>query len=227
MGFSSNTLSTIRFILEHSTTRFKTAHGETDLVYLNRGVKQGDPLSPTLFAICLAPLSFKLNNLTEYLNHFLFADDLVTVSHQLRDFYSLADQLDKYIPHLTLELNQTKSATSTIMPKPFRVSIPHLESHQNYKYLGVPLNLDLDFKAALKKVEGTLTFRLSLLEKKRYLTTDQKIKIINSMLVPAASYILSHVNEGETAIRMDNKIVNFLNRKHKLHPKFPLQYWTY
>ena len=227
MKFSQKTIASIQFILENSTTRLKTAYGETEIVRLQRGVKQGDPLSPTLFAICLVPLSFQMNSETSYLNHMLFADDLVTITKKLSDYTTLSSKLQIYIPHLTLELNLKKSATTSfLMPKPSPSPILHLEAHQSYKYLGVPLNLDLNFDSALKKVEGTLHSKLSLLEKKRYLTTDQKIKIINCMLIPAASYILSHVNGEKSAKSMDLKITNFLNRQLKLHYKFPSLYWT-
>lgn len=43
-------------MIEYSTIRIKTTHGETDTIDILTGTKQGDPISPTLFLIYLIPL---------------------------------------------------------------------------------------------------------------------------------------------------------------------------
>eukprot|EP01119_Soliformovum_irregulare_P024590 TRINITY_DN885_c0_g1_i2.p1 TRINITY_DN885_c0_g1~~TRINITY_DN885_c0_g1_i2.p1 ORF type:complete len:485 (+),score=116.17 TRINITY_DN885_c0_g1_i2:1990-3444(+) len=138
-----------------------------EVVHIKRGVKQGDPLSPTLFALCLAPLSILLSQNDKFRNHFLFADDLAAWFESHKEFKQLHKSLTAYIPHLTLELNLSKSATTSMNMEPFKgTHIPHLPPNKSYKYLGVPINLELNHKTSLNTTKQTLRSRLKLLESK-------------------------------------------------------------
>src|SRR5690606_34918560 len=50
-------LPLLRNIILNNTTEIETAYGPTPSVSFNKGVKQGDPLSPLLFLIFMIPLN--------------------------------------------------------------------------------------------------------------------------------------------------------------------------
>ena len=56
LGVPSQFIRVVEDLYEGATTTFATANGETRQISINQGVKQGDPLSPILFNVCLDPM---------------------------------------------------------------------------------------------------------------------------------------------------------------------------
>lgn len=65
-GFDDQIINCIFSSYKNSVTRIIVPrHGKSDIIRFNRGVKQGCPLSPTLFNISIDPLIEKLNQMVE------------------------------------------------------------------------------------------------------------------------------------------------------------------
>ncbi|KAF7682785.1 Retrovirus-related Pol polyprotein from type-2 retrotransposable element R2DM [Astathelohania contejeani] len=90
---------------------------------VERGILQGDSLSPLLFVLCIDPLSRRLNeryskvvvHAEEALhatNHFLFIDDLKLFSKDSIVMGSMVEEAESFFSAIGLEINRDKSATN-------------------------------------------------------------------------------------------------------------------
>ncbi|GBP37017.1 Craniofacial development protein 2 [Eumeta japonica] len=87
---------------------------------IKRGVRQGDPLSPTLFITILENIINKLDWCRlglrikdEYLSHLRFADDLVLLSETADQMQSMIESLHQASTKIGLEMNLTKTKIMT------------------------------------------------------------------------------------------------------------------
>lgn len=82
-----------------------------------KGVRQGDPLSPTLFLIMFnsilnslpADLGFNFNR--TLINHIAYADDLVIIAESAEQLQGLLDILQEGLERVGLRINMNKSFT--------------------------------------------------------------------------------------------------------------------
>lgn len=119
--------------------------------YLERGVRQGDCLSPLLFAINIEPLaaSIRLNNEIKGIvdknkkEHkiSLFADDiLVYISDPATSVPSLIETLEKYGRLSGYQINQSKSEAMLLnghLPTNVTSRFKFRMSNQGFRYLGI------------------------------------------------------------------------------------------
>ena len=114
-------------------------------VGLERGILQGDSMSPLLFVLCLEPLSRKLNKAYETVpieegerwystNHLLFIDDIKLLARSENTLEAMAGTTKAFLQRTGLEINPSKSATNV---QGCRNVTKYLEEHEGYKYLGV------------------------------------------------------------------------------------------
>ena len=77
-------------------------HKNTEKIKIEKGVRQGDTISPKLFTACLEEIfrevnwegkGLKING--EYLNHLRFADDIILVSETAEDLQDMLSDLNK------------------------------------------------------------------------------------------------------------------------------------
>ncbi|KAL9669206.1 hypothetical protein QQ045_006749 [Rhodiola kirilowii] len=141
-----------------------------------RGLRQGDPLSPYLFILCFEWLSYSLSQLhlnrsmagirisrrAPKVTHLMFADDCLllfkveertaeTLSSLLRKYESISEQVIKYNKsELVLSPKATEAMKSNFQQQ-FAVTI--VKHHE--RYLGLPLSLKrkltLNFTGILEK----------------------------------------------------------------------------
>ncbi len=123
------------------------------------GVRQGDPLSPTLFALYINDLVTEIKNLNigvkiddMDVSALLYADDIVLCAESESDLCKMLDVVNTYCEKWRLNVNYEKSKTVHFRNKLKERSdeiIPlgkeNLEWVPDYKYLGVVLNEFLTF----------------------------------------------------------------------------------
>ena len=192
-------------------------------VRLNRGVKQGDPLSPVLFnsvidmALSELDPSIGIQIGNSKVNHMAFADDVVLLAETGDGLRALAERYEEALAKSGLRLNGRKSATLRIVidakkkrwvcdPLPLLtlggVGVPGMSATSVYKYLGI--------SAAATRKETSITTTLSdaLLHLKRApLKPQQRLYLLRTYLIPKFHHVLSleEVSAGRLK-RIDIKI---------------------
>ena len=150
-------------MLEGCYTQFVTEHGLTAPVFFHIGTKQGDPISPLIFLLFMLPLQWKLKSLPDKfsvicaINHLCYADDLMTLALTESGIKTLFNTVVKYSTLTDFTINVSKSAYAYInvnpswTPKVNGVCLEILGDKKSYKYLGIPINLNLLWGEVLKQ----------------------------------------------------------------------------
>ena len=140
--------------------RIVTSHGLTQPVHMLRGVWQGNPEGPLLYALLLEPLltaqGHRLRPSGEAERGLIqaYIDDLLVVAHTLQHFVEGVEAVAAYLGMMGMELNPRKCAMATTEGIPglqLRLC-PHLENPWNWvpaadsvPYLGLQLQPDWEF----------------------------------------------------------------------------------
>uniref|UniRef100_A0A803N7C0 Reverse transcriptase domain-containing protein n=1 Tax=Chenopodium quinoa TaxID=63459 RepID=A0A803N7C0_CHEQI len=152
----------------------------------NAGLRQGDPLSPYLFILCMEVLSIRLNYLQHAasikgikfsrsgasISHLFFADDaLFFLKADIKNFSAMKKVLDQFCELSGEMVNLNKSE--------------HMGT-----YLGCPMDVDGRSTNAFNDIVSKITCKLSSW---KFLSLSQagKLVLINGILVAMASHILS------------------------------------
>jgi len=209
-GFSQGVISLIMSICEDNTTKVITPHGLTSKINVTRGVRQGCPLSPTLFILFLDPLmlwlqesqlGYKINNTP--LPGGAFCDDIVLTANSNQELQQLFDITQEFFTYFGLEISAVGSDKTIytsnrekeegtklyiINPKTkAKETIPWLPKNESYKYLGLHINLCLDWTAQIK-ISNTNYMRHLAYLRRRCFTPSQTAEILNLVVFPAITY---------------------------------------
>ena len=149
-----------------ASTTVKTPDGATRAIPICAGVKQGCPLSPIFFNLCIelilrrvksAATKLKTGQCVHYgslLSCLAYADDLVIVARNRAALQTLLDAALEaarvvgftFCPDkcASLSLTSTKQRATFVEVQDFLIQgqhIPALENEEPYRYLGVPIGL--------------------------------------------------------------------------------------
>lgn len=149
-----------------ATTQILTPQGLTDEIRIRFGVKQGCPMSPILFNLCIELIIRSIKSKASKLksgscDHFgtqisclAYADDLVLIARsndalqpllyeaaEMANILGLSFRPDKCA---TLTLTSTKQRATFVDPQDYIIQGEHisaLSQEESYRYLGVPIGL--------------------------------------------------------------------------------------
>lgn len=142
----------IKNIYKNATANVKL-HTDTKTFRIERGVRQGDNISPKLFTMLLEFMFKKLewdnmgiNVDGERLNHLRFADDIVLISDNLKEAQELLTTLNSVSSEVGLKINLAKTQYMTNLVPSSNISIndEEIEYVTCYKYLGHELRIGRD-----------------------------------------------------------------------------------
>jgi hypothetical protein len=102
-----------------ATVKVITLNGATENIHIKRGVKQGCPLSPVLFDICINPLIEKLNsrelkrfgyywNDEDGVTAQAYADDILLFANSFESLRELVEIVNDFNCHSNIQLNPKK-----------------------------------------------------------------------------------------------------------------------
>ncbi len=167
-GVDGNMYSAIRSIYKEASCAVRVNNTMTDWFETTQGVKQGDNLSPTCFISFINPLigalkatekGVKLNDIT--ISVLAYADDLVLLAENENDLQSLLDTLFDWCSKWRLSINVDKTKVMHFRPVDsnrtnfdFNVNGVSLEIVEQYKYLGILLQENLDFTKTAEMLSG-------------------------------------------------------------------------
>lgn len=229
-AFGSVPHSTIRTTLQHigvpqefvnlimnaytgASTVIKTPNGSTSKIPIRAGVKQGCPMSPILFNLCIELILRKVKNSAEKIKagkctHYgtsvsclAYADDIVVIARNPAALQALLNEASDGAHILgfmfrndkcaSLCLTSTKQRATFVEQNDFTIQgdhIPALVQEDSYRYLGVPIglihNIDDIPNIIPDLVKNIDTVQSSLL------APWQKLDAIKTFIQPCLTYAL-------------------------------------
>lgn len=208
----------IRYIVNSysgCTTQFKVPNGTTNKVKLERGVKQGDPLSSFLFAFVIDNILSKLDPLTHgfhheniSLSHIAYADDIVMIANNPNKLQLGVTLLAEGIAKLGLTFSVGKcqshgkyfrNGSGVVESRPFlhigNDNIPLISQESPVRYLGCdPLS-----SATIDRFQERVDKAWKLLKSAK-LSPTQMVHLFNDYYVPKLTFGLINSDISATAI---------------------------
>ena len=176
IGIVGNIYYAISSLFKSPKSRVILNNFATDWFECPIGVKQGDIISPTLFAIYINDLATELNSSgfgvkvenDLLVNCLLYADDIVLLAESEMDLQSLLSIVNVWCAKWRLEVNLLKTKVMHIRKKQCRRSGfnfvfegGNVEFCENYKYLGITINEHLSYEKARNDLAESASRALS------------------------------------------------------------------
>lgn len=215
--------------------------GQIDNIPILKGTRQGDPLSPLIWILFLDPLlhwlnhnnlGYKINKSNKSLKNLAWCDDLVFLSSDRKDIENQLSKLTKFCEYYGLKINPSKSGymyranieypTMTV----YNEDIKFYNANKPYKYLGIHININLDWTEQIEICNKKLTNFLKFI-KFRAITTDQKILATNSIIIPAITHKMPFVDMDHIIPTWDDLILSTIRFSIGLNGKDDNElFWT-
>ena len=181
-------------------------HITTDWFSVPSGVRQGDPLSPTLFSIFINDLVETLKSLDigvsigqENVCILLYADDVVPIAKSEGELQSLLNSMEQWCTYWQLRVNNSKTNIMHIRNKrrkitdfTFKFDGKDLQKVNMYRYLGFRLDEHMDFDVyaeilsnAGSRALGTIVSKFKSLKN---ITYETFTKLYNASVIPVIEY---------------------------------------
>ena len=198
-GINGNYVKIMENIYEKGSTIIRL-HKESDKIKIEKGVRQGDTISPKLFTSCLESIFRKIDwegkgiNINgEYLNHLRFADDIILISETPEELQIMLNDLNRESLKVGLKMNRSKTKimfNRNANKLNIKLEDEDLEQVEEYNYLGQIIKLEKDHEIEIKRriTIGWKAFYKNRDVLKSNLPTCLKRKVYNACIIPAMTY---------------------------------------
>jgi hypothetical protein len=234
-GFPPDFQELVKAIYRAPQAQIITPHGLTLPIPITRGIRQGCPLSPWLYAMYIEPILLHLEHLPDsgyQVNPTVamtvggFADDIVLVA---RDRPAMERVWNTFLAFCTangIEISNdskekttythVRSTANQVLRDPAGKAIPFLRPDEHYKYLGIFISLDLTWNRQRQETERTLLRHLGFLRRTAF-NGEQSVTILNRVILPGILYRAHCVPFPLDFLHQcDGKIAGFLRQKFRL-----------
>ena len=211
LGIPEGIVKLIENVYTNATTVVNTPSGSTPSIPILAGVKQGCPLSPILFNLCveiiLRSIMAKGQSIGPIKYHgcdiclLAYADDLVLIAKDQWKLQQLLDAASSSASLIGLEFRQDKCASiSMTYSKKYKTNLqkndlkiqgrvmPALSEHEHYRYLGVLIGLFRDVES-LDKLVDILCVDMDRIHSS-LLAPWQKLDAIRTFIQPCLTFAL-------------------------------------
>ena len=203
-GIPNRLYNIISSMYTETTYRLKFQHAISQSYKSERGVKQGDVLSPLLFNFYIDDLVQAFNNNATHpvsigntsLSILLYADDIVLLSESKSGLQQCLDILSKYCMSWKLHVNTCKSkvlifnSNGKSHQDEFQFLDTSLETVKQYIYLGITMKFNGNFDIAISTLADKA--RKALFKIKRVIGLNNPCKLLeklfDTMVVPILLY---------------------------------------
>ena len=252
VGLPEALVEIIKKSFSQSSTRFRIGSARSEEIMIRRGVKQGCPLSPLLFDICLEPLIRTIEGQCSQLGyHFgsshitktiqAYADDLILFSDDEQNMKTLLNTVELFLNYSKLNINHLKCKTISIgnrnnqrvsLHTQFALSgnqLPIVDLDDGVEYLGMMISNNRSKR--MKSTEELVIKAIKDIEKldATPLRFNQKIDAIKRFIVPSLDYIITN---GEVPQKMIDKLEAAIKRvvdhfvgNNGVLKEFPTTHW--
>nr|XP_032513904.1 uncharacterized protein LOC116767609 [Danaus plexippus plexippus] len=187
------------FVYIKSTAQVKLEY-IADEFHIERGIRQGDPISPKLFSAVLEMVFRKLDWLIEGLNingenlsHLRFAEDIIMFSEDSKILETMLQQLadESGKAGLTMNLSKTKIMSNSSHTDVIKINNEQIEYVHEYIYWGQLISTEDCMK---KEIERRITntwkryWSHSEIMKNEEMPTKEKRKVYNMCILPCLLY---------------------------------------
>ena len=152
-GINGNFLQLIKNIYSKTKCAVKINNKTTNFFSYEKGVQQGNPLSPLLFNLYINDLFGALQNENpvtlndqQPFNALMYADDLIIMSTTQKGLQKSLDALNDFCKKWKLDINYKKTKCMTFSKGSntknfnFKINSKNVINTKEYKYLGITIN---------------------------------------------------------------------------------------
>lgn len=208
----------------------------TEPIRIERGIFQGDALSPLWFCLAINPLSkllndtkcgFKLkdNNSHFTLSHLLYMDDIKMFGTSKEEIYKLAEVTEEFSKDICMNFGVDKCKIFSVNRGKVQDSnyilengeiIESLGEENSYKYLGFQQSKQIYHSQTKADLTRKFQRRLDLILK-THLNSRNTIKAINTYAIPLLTYSFGVINWSQTNLKKLQTTINTKLTKHRKH----------
>ena len=195
MGVGHNFLTILKSLYRNTRRHILLPHGKTDWFECYRGLRQGCPLSPLLFALYIAHIPAELDSHCEgvavgdiSITNMMYADDIVLIQRNKSGLLQAIHVLYHELAKLGLHLNFGKSNTMCFGPHP---DMSHdcpittgdgtvlgiIKESNTYKYLGVNISRSQGFRFHMQDKLQSLPSRVGFIQAQGYASQDRYLTL--------------------------------------------------
>jgi len=207
----------------------ETPAGTTNILNAQRGLPQGDPMSPILWNIFYDELLIKLQEFQGYnINQEIsipvlaYADDIHPISKCATELQEMLGEIETFLKSHNMYLNAHKSKILTnddTVDFNFVINnqiIKIIPKDELVRILGVFWSLDGKYKKTIQKTIEDLERQISAIQYK-YIPGKIMTHIINTVIIPTIAYRLQYTPTSNTHLKkIDAKLRKLAKRKCKL-----------
>ena len=217
-------------VYEGSSATIRTSVGNTRLINILKGVKQGDVLSAILFCLVISVITYRAFNNKNYglsiggilWSDLSYADDLAVVAENKAQLVEMIEKLAEESAHFGLKINFSKTKIMPIGPQAKLFSDTNIEIIgkkidvvSNFEYLGRILNNMADDTAAVEHriAKGWQVFqnKKSIITHRRLSMTAKK-QTVETYILPSVLYASETVTWTNTLLTKMKVFQNHLMR---------------